>query len=127
MKSSLEDPSGKVSLKWFRYRKLWLQKQFPVGQKLLVIGEVKHFSGIREIHHPETERIDEETNADSLLANDPVNFGRILPVYPLTEGLSQKQARKIWFPLVQQYAELIPSFVRPPFLNVTVFFQFPRP
>ncbi len=111
------DPSGKVSLKWFRYRKLWLQKQFPVGQKLLVIGEVKHFSGIREIHHPETERIDEETNADSLLANDPVNFGRILPVYPLTEGLSQKQARKIWFPLVQQYAELIPSFVPPAILE----------
>ena len=111
------DPSGKVSLKWFRYRKLWLQKQFPVGQKLLIIGEVKRFSGIREIHHPEVERIDKETDADSLLANDSVNFGRILPVYPLTEGLSQKQVRKIWFPLVQQYAELLPSFVPPAILR----------
>ncbi len=111
------DSSGKVSLKWFRYRKPWLQKQFSIGQKLIVIGEVKRFSGVREIHHPDVELISEETDADSLLASDPLNFGRILPVYPLTEGLSQKQARKIWYPLVQQFANLTASFVPPTILE----------
>jgi ATP-dependent DNA helicase RecG len=105
------DQSGKISLKWFRYRKPWLQKLFPVGQQVLIIGEVKRFAAIREIHHPDTELLKEGQGVEELLRNDPLNFGRILPVYPLTEGLSQKQARKIWFPLVEQYAKLTKSLI----------------
>ena len=49
------DSSGKIALKWFRYRKPWLQKRFPVGQKAIFIGEIKRFAAIREIHHPDSE------------------------------------------------------------------------
>ncbi len=103
------DDSGQVSLKWFRYRKPWLQKRFPVGQKAIFIGEVKFFSGGREVHHPDAELVEEGADLSRLIEKDPLNYGRILPVYPLTEGLTQKQARKIWYPLVQQYAAALHS------------------
>jgi ATP-dependent DNA helicase RecG len=99
------DQSGQLTLKWFRYRKPWLQKLLPVGQQVIVIGEVKRFAAQREIHHPDIEVLKKGQSAEDLLHDDPLNFGRILPVYPLTEGLSQKQVRKIWFPLVEQYAK----------------------
>ena len=105
------DSSGKISLKWFRYRKPWLQKRFPVGQKAIFIGEVKRFAAIREIHHPDSELINADQDPDQLLASDPLNFGRILPVYALTEGLTQKQARKIWHQLIHDYAHCIPTAI----------------
>ncbi len=101
------DDTGKISLKWFRYYKNWLKKRFPIGQKAIFIGEVKQFSTGREIHHPESELIGADADERQLRDSDPLNFGRILPVYPLTEGLSQKQMRKIWFALVGTYGEKI--------------------
>lgn len=105
------DETGKISLKWFRYRKPWLQKRFPIGQKAIFIGEIKRFGAIREIHHPDSELINSDQDLQQLLQSDPLSFGRILPVYPLTEGLTQKQARKIWHQLVQENASCVASFI----------------
>lgn len=104
------DETGTLSLKWFRYRKPWLQKRFPVGQKAIFIGEVKRYGSVREIHHPDAELVSADLDLQKLQQSDPLNFGRILPVYPLTDGISQKQIRKIWFSLIHQYAdELVDS------------------
>lgn len=105
------DKSGQISLKWFRYRENWLKKRFPVGQKAVFIGEVKSFGAVREIHHPDAELLSSDNSLEQLFQRDPLNFGRILPVYSLTEGLSQKQVRKIWFELVEQYAPLAQSYI----------------
>ena len=105
------DSSGKISLKWFRYRKPWLQKRFPLGQKAIFIGEVKRFAAIREIHHPDSELLRDDQDLQQLIKSDPLNFGRILPVYSLTEGLSQKQARKIWYQLIEEYAGNVPDVI----------------
>ncbi|MBN2793708.1 MAG: ATP-dependent DNA helicase RecG [Desulfuromonadales bacterium] len=101
------DQTGKISLKWFRYYKNWLDKRFPVGQRAVFIGEVKRFASIREVHHPDSELISADMDVRALLTSDPLNYGRILPVYALTEGLSQKQMRKIWFSLVNQFGAAI--------------------
>ncbi|RLB73056.1 MAG: DNA helicase RecG [Deltaproteobacteria bacterium] len=105
------DGSGKIALKWFRYRKPWLQKRFPVGQKAVFIGEVKRFAAIREVHHPDSELLNSDQDLQQLMSSDPLNFGRILPVYSLTEGLTQKQARKIWHQLIQENSEYIPGLI----------------
>ena len=105
------DDSGRISLKWFRYRKNWLQKRFPVGQRAIFVGEVKRFGSLREIHHPDAEPVAADADLQQLLQRDPLNFGRILPVYPLTEGLSQKQLRKIWFGLLERHADAADSAV----------------
>jgi ATP-dependent DNA helicase RecG len=105
----VEDETGRVSLKWFHYRKNWLQKRFPVGQHAVFIGEIHNFGAQREIHHPDAELIPPGTDAREILSKDPLTFGRILPVYPLTEGVTQYRMRKIWYDLVHTYAPFIHS------------------
>lgn len=106
----VEDGTGSVALKWFHYRKDWM-KRFSVGVEGVFIGEVKWFGGIREIHHPEVELFQGKINLKELAARDPLTFGRILPVYPLTEGLHQKTARKIWKEAVEAYSGYVDSAI----------------
>lgn len=103
------DASGQILLKWFHYRRAWMKERFKLGQSLIVIGELKRFGALREVHHPEIEFLPPgESLADYMSAN-PALFGRILPVYPLTEGLSQKVARKIGRQITENYSEGLSS------------------
>ncbi|MBW2520958.1 MAG: ATP-dependent DNA helicase RecG [Deltaproteobacteria bacterium] len=103
------DDSGQVSLKWFHYRKPWIANQYAVGRKAVVSGEVKRFGSQREVHHPETELLDKNQCLEDYQSSDPMTFGRILPVYPLTEGLNQYSVRKIWKQVVDQFAGYVHS------------------
>ena len=106
----VSDGSGQISLKWFRYQRNWIKSRFSVGKKGLFNGEVKRFGARPEVHHPDVEFLQEGISLQDHMASDPLDFGRILPVYPLTEGLSQKIARKIWKEITETYA---PSLVSP--------------
>lgn len=99
------DDSGQISLKWFHYRKHWMTSSFTPGRKAVFIGEMKRYGTQREVHHPHVEFLAAHQSLDQFQSADPLNFGRILPVYPLTEGLTQKAARRIWKQLVDEYAD----------------------
>lgn len=103
------DGTGQIQLKWFHYRREWMKQRYAVGRRVLVIGDVKRFGVTREIHHPDIELIAHDFTIESYIASDPLSFGRILPVYPLTEGLQQKSVRKIWKEVVDRYAEFVVS------------------
>ena len=98
------DGTGKVLLKWFHYRQDWMKSRFGVGRRAVFIGEVKRFGPLREVHHPDVEFLEAGRSAEDVFAGDPLSFGRILPVYPLTEGLHQKAARKIWKQVTESFA-----------------------
>ena len=100
----VRDGSGQVTLKWFHYRKEWLAKRFPLGRTGVFSGEVKRFGTLREVHHPEVELLAEGQSLHDYQGADPLAFGRILPVYPLTEGLTQQAARRIWKQAVDLFA-----------------------
>jgi ATP-dependent DNA helicase RecG len=102
----VSDGTGQIALKWFHYRKEWMKKRFALGRKALFVGEMKRFGPVREVHHPEVEFLEGTRSVPSFLAEDSLSFGRILPVYPLTEGLNQKTARKIWKEVVDRFAPL---------------------
>jgi len=103
----VSDGTGQIVLKWFHYRREWMKQRFAAGRQVLVTGEVKRFAVLREVHHPDIELIDANRSLEDYIAADPLNFGRILPVYPLTEGLHQKGVRKIWKEIVDRYAEYV--------------------
>jgi ATP-dependent DNA helicase RecG len=105
----VSDGSGQIVLKWFHYRREWMKQRFVVGRRVLVTGEVKRFAVLREVHHPDIELLDADRPLEDYIAADPLSFGRILPVYPLTEGLHQKSVRKIWKEIVDRYAEYVVS------------------
>ncbi|MDP2599706.1 MAG: ATP-dependent DNA helicase RecG [Deltaproteobacteria bacterium] len=82
------DKTGKISAKWFHFRHQQMKNLFPVGKKVLLAGEVTQFKNKLQFFHPEVELL--EGDGDSLEIG-----GKILPVYPLTEGLYQKTMRRI--------------------------------
>ncbi|MEN8728854.1 MAG: ATP-dependent DNA helicase RecG [Desulfuromonadales bacterium] len=114
----VSDGSGHVALKWFHYRKDWMTKRFTVGRRAVFTGEVKRYGALREIHHPDVEFLAPDQSLADYQSSDPLAFGRILPVYPLTEGLSQYAARKIWKQAVDQFAQFVPSHVPAGFVEL---------
>ncbi|BCA79757.1 ATP-dependent DNA helicase RecG [Desulfuromonas sp. AOP6] len=105
----VSDGSGQISLKWFRYQRNWIKNRFSIGKKGLFNGDIKRFGSRPEVHHPDVEFLPEGVSLQSHMASNPLTFGRILPVYPLTEGLSQKVARKIWHDITETYASCLMS------------------
>ncbi len=92
----ISDGSGQLALKWFHYRRKWMESRYKVGQWIMAVGEIKAFGGQKELFHPEVECLKERPDWDALLGTDSLKYGLILPVYPLTEGLTQAAAQKIW-------------------------------
>jgi ATP-dependent DNA helicase RecG len=114
----ISDDTGSVTLKWFNSNPTFMRRIWKVGRVGLFIGEVSHFGYQREVHHPDVEWLENGKDVESVLASDPVNFGRIVPVYPLTEGLSQKVMRRVMKEVVDLYQpfvqELIPKKILSP-------------
>jgi ATP-dependent DNA helicase RecG len=101
----VSDGSGQVSLKWFHYRKAWMEKKFGPGRTAVFSGEVRRFGLSREVHHPDVEMLSAGQSLADYRSADPLAFGRILPVYPLTEGLTQYAVRRIWKQVVDLFAQ----------------------
>ena len=97
------DETGTVRAQWFGAR--YLQDTIKPGDRLLLFGKVRTFRGEPVLNHPEIERANED-------AEDSLHVGRIVPVYPLTEGLSQRVLRRIAWNAVEQFvpglAEILP-------------------
>ncbi len=103
------DSSGQVMLKWLHYRRDWMKKRYQTGVKVLVVGTARYFRGKWEILHPEIELC----NTGTL----PTEQLRILPVYPLTEGLGQNQMRKTCQQVATAYAGYVTSAIPVDIIN----------
>jgi ATP-dependent DNA helicase RecG len=107
------DEGGSITCKWFHCNARYMTNTWRVGRKGIFSGEVNRFGFQLEVHHPDVEWLAEGEEPAGLMARDPLNFGRILPVYPLTEGLHQKSLRKIMKEIVDTHAghvdEVLPA------------------
>ncbi len=103
----VQDATGSILLKWFHANPLWMQRTWKVGRRGVFTGEVSSFGYLREVHHPDVEWLAEGADVQAVMAADPVNFGRIVPVYPLTEGLHQKAMRKVMRQIVDNYLDSV--------------------
>ncbi len=78
VKVALTDGTGSIILKWFNRPDL--KKKFKAGEWLIVSGKITFFRG-RQIVNPIYEIVSEEEIKGK-------TRGSIIPIYPLTEGLS---------------------------------------
>jgi len=112
------DDTGSVTLKWFNSNPTFMKRVWRVDRVGVFTGEVAQFGYQREVHHPDAEWLEAGQSVADVLAADPVNFGRIVPVYPLTEGLSQKVMRRVMKEVVDGFLanvrELIPRSILHP-------------
>lgn len=105
----VRDDSGSIALKWFHANPVWMKRTWKDGRRGVFTGEVSSFGYQREVHHPDVEWLEQGDDVATVMAADPVNFGRIVPVYPLTEGLHQKAMRKVMRQVVDTYLHDIES------------------
>ncbi|MBI2825276.1 MAG: ATP-dependent DNA helicase RecG [Planctomycetia bacterium] len=75
---------GNIRALWFNQP--FMVRRLPPGQELLLSGKAKWRGGIWEMVHPDVKWID---------SDDTDARGKVLPVYPLTEALSQPAIRRI--------------------------------
>jgi ATP-dependent DNA helicase RecG len=80
----LEDATGSVDATWFGRR--FIERRLHVGGEIVVSGRVKHFGRRLTFDNPEFQTVVDD-DAEVLHA------GRIVPVYPLTAGLTAARLR----------------------------------
>lgn len=85
---ALGDETGKLFGVWFNQP--YISKYFKVGQKAIFYGKVEKFGQDFQMNSPEYELISEDDD-DSL----SLHIGRIVPIYPLTEDLTQRTFRQV--------------------------------
>ncbi|MEI6305999.1 MAG: DEAD/DEAH box helicase, partial [Deltaproteobacteria bacterium] len=111
----VSDASGSITIKWFNSNPTFMKRLWQPGKSGIFTGEVSQYGYQREVHHPEVEWLSEGKSVQEAMAADPVNFGRIVPLYPLTEGLSQKIMRRVMKVVVDSFLpsirELIPKSI----------------
>lgn len=90
------DHSGEISLVYFHAHKIQLEKQFPVGKEILISGTVEYFQGNPQMVHPD-------------IIGAPEDKEKILtlePIYPLTQGITNKTLRKAMTGALEYIPEL---------------------
>lgn len=84
-KATLSDGSGVVTLVWFNQP--WVRRALTKFEgEILAYGQIKEANWGIEMPTPEWELVEEGEDSDQ--------FGRIMPVYPLAEGLQQRWVRR---------------------------------
>ncbi|RNC67184.1 MAG: ATP-dependent DNA helicase RecG [Desulfuromonadales bacterium] len=109
----VRDGSGTISFKWFNFNPAIIKKVWKPGQRGIFTGQVAQYGFQKEVHHPDVEWLAEGDDLAAVMARDPVNFGRVVPVYPLTEGLHQKTLRKVMRGVVERFAPCVESALPP--------------
>ena len=80
---ALSDGTGTIETRWFNQP--YLEKRFSTGMEIVISGKVDEHLGRLLFSNPEWEP----------LQRDLLHTGRLVPVYPLTEGVSGRWLRRI--------------------------------
>lgn len=98
----LSDGTGTLKAHWWNK---YVRNQLKPGTTMRFSGKVGLFLGHKTLENPAFEDVDEEM----------VATGRLTPVYPLTEGLSNKKLRTLIKTALDEYADFLsdplPDFV----------------
>jgi len=94
----ITDETDWMELTWFHLPQL--EKLFKIGDKIIASGKVKIFRGVKQMIHPEYEIVDDKKK-------EILSAGRIIPVYPSTEGLKPRFVRKLVYETLQRYENKI--------------------
>jgi len=93
----INDGTGTVQATWFNQP--WLLDQLPAGMQIVLSGKVEMYLGRLLFNSPEWEPLELE----------PLRTRRIVPIYPLTEGLNAARMREIMQRTVKEWASRAPD------------------
>jgi ATP-dependent DNA helicase RecG len=80
----VRDAGTEFQLVWFHPRADWLRRELPAGARRIVSGRVELFDGLAQMVHPD----------HVLRPGGAETLPEFEPVYPLTQGLGQRQVAR---------------------------------
>lgn len=93
------DGTGTLIAKWFHQP--YLKSRFPPGHRVVLSGKVNWGPGL-EMVNPDYEAWQDGTSTHT---------GRVVPIYPLVEGLFQRWLRSFMQDLIGAWASRVPDFL----------------
>ncbi len=109
LRVTFSDGSDVVNGIW--YNQSYLRDQFQKGDKYIISGKISEKNwrkyNRKEINNPVYEKLGSEASV--------LNTGRIVPIYSLTEGLTQRRLRRVMANALKSHASLLkdqlPEFI----------------
>ncbi len=93
----ISDGTGKISATW--YNQPWLKEKLRSGLRIVMSGTVEQYLGRKVFNNPSWE----------LLSMDALRNGQIVPIYPLTKGLSNYRMQQILKTTVHEWSAKVPD------------------
>jgi ATP-dependent DNA helicase RecG len=94
------DETGNIRVVWFNQP--YLARTLNTNARIMLSGRVSLYKGRHVFISPEWELIE---------GQDLVHTARLVPVYPLTQGLRPRQVRKLMKQFVDLWAPQVPDFL----------------
>jgi ATP-dependent DNA helicase RecG len=94
----LDDGTARLHCRWWQAQP-WMPDWFAVGREFLVFGKPDSLKP-RTIDHPETERIEPDDD-------EFIHVNRIVPIHPLTEGLTARVMRSLVWRALEKFENQI--------------------
>jgi ATP-dependent DNA helicase RecG len=94
---TISDGTAKLQVSFFN--QMWLRRQLKMGMQLVFSGKTDLYLGKVVLNNPLWEPVEQQN----------LRTGGIIPVYPLTMGLSSHTMRKLMGGLVQDWADKLPD------------------
>lgn len=98
----IDDGTGRIECVWFNQP--YLKDYFKMGDKVIVYGKVDKYGAKLQINSPEFEIL--EDDADEFL-----NAGRLIPVYSLIQGFTQRTMRSLIKYTIDHYLSKIIDYL----------------
>jgi len=119
----IDDGTARLHCRWWNLP--FMENYFRNGDDVMVYGKPNSLKP-RTMDHPETEVIEPGEEAS-------IHLNRIVPIYPLTEGLPQRWTRSLIWRTLEQYEQVLsepyPEAVKagfPEFSNALHMLHFPE-
>jgi len=96
------DETGNVRVVWFNNP--YLAKKLTPNTRVVISGRVGLFNGRYVFESPEWEFAEDK---------DLIHTGRLVPLYPLTQGLRHRQVRGLMKQVIDQWAWQVEDFLPP--------------
>ncbi|MCR4407526.1 MAG: ATP-dependent DNA helicase RecG [Anaerolineae bacterium] len=93
----IADASGTIQATWFNQP--YLADKFKPGRRIVLSGKVDEYLGRLTLRSPEWEPLDQEL----------IHTARLVPVYPLTKGISARWLRRIMKRTVDYWSKRLPD------------------
>ncbi len=97
----LADPTGTIRAAFFNQP--YLQQQFKPGRRIVISGRVDQDLGHLSLKPAEWEPLSKEL----------LHTARVVPVYPLTEGLTNRWLRRLTYHVIDHWAPRMPDALPP--------------